>query len=167
MSRKSLFQLFIVLSLGLIALSFTSCGGDDPEKENIIEPEETPVEEPKEPTAEELLRSKLAGTWVFEEATYADGTKVPKQTIGQIESGINQLIKSEIDIETLTFEGTKINGTEYTVEGNKLILAGTENSKSLTIEVKDVTEEFLTLDAQVSLLVTLKITILYKKQQPE
>ena len=75
--------------------------------------------------------------------------------------------KSEIIVKDVSIRTMKVNGTDYTLEGNKLILAGTENTKSLTIEVKDVTEEFLTLDVQVTFLATLKATILYKKQQPE
>ena len=110
------------------------------------------------------LIKRLQGTWEYQEATAADGTKVPKQTIDQLGSFIKQLTSTDISIDRLTFTDSKFNGTDYTVEGNKLILKGTENSNTLQLVVKDVNEENLTLDVTASLLVTLKVTILYRKE---
>lgn len=172
MNRKYLLHMLAVLTFGLITLGFSSCGGGPDEDENnpvVVNPDEkekeNTTEEQKDPTAEDELRSKLVGTWEYQEATAADGTKVPKQTIDQIGGFIKQLTRTDISIDKLTFTDSSVNGTDYTVEGNKLILKGTENSSTLQIEVKDVNEENLTLDVTASLLVALKVTILYKKQQ--
>lgn len=165
MSRKTIFKLFTVLTFGLIILGFSSCGGGDSEEENKDKIVVDPVEEEKETTPEDVLRSQLVGTWEFQEATASDGTKLPKTTVEQLENLINQLTGSETDIETLSFTDSKVNGMEYTVEGNKLILAGAGNLNNILLEVKDINEENLTLYVQVGIIVTVKATILYKKLQ--
>lgn len=181
MSRKHLLQIFAVLALGLLGLGFASCGDNDPEEDDIVVPIDNSDDEKDgtddgedgtddgedDITPNDELKAKLLGTWVFQEATAADGTKLPKTTLDQLVSLTNQLLNTNLDIETLTFTDTEVNGTKYTVNGNKLVLTGSGNSQNSIFEVKEVTEEFLTLDMEVSLIVTLKATILYKRQQPE
>ena len=47
--------------------------------------------------------------------------------------------------ETLTFSGTKVNGVNYKLDGNKLILDGMDAMDDISISIKSVTSSTLVL----------------------
>lgn len=97
-------KLFYALLIGVLSVGFVSCGDDDDEPEN--------------PSGNNLAE-KLQGTWTF------DLMKI--QVMGQtIEMDRDQLVDNSgyenFYDDVLTFNGSKVNGLDYQIDGNKILL---------------------------------------------
>ena len=101
---KKFLKFFCALLIGMLSVGFVSCGDDK--------------DEPDSPSGSNLTE-KLQGTWTF------DLMKI--QVMGQtIEMNRDQLVDNSgyenFYDDVLTFNGSKVNGYDYQVDGNKILL---------------------------------------------
>lgn len=101
---KKFLKFFCALLIGALSAGFVSCGDDGDDLDN--------------PSGSSLTE-KLQGTWVF------DIMKI--QVMGQtIELDRDQLVNNsgyeDFYDDVLTFNGSKVNGNDYQINGNKILL---------------------------------------------
>lgn len=125
------FVLVVFLSTG-----FISCGSDD-EDNSVVSSEE--------------LVSKLQGKWEF----YSGTETIMGITITMDKSSLEEMksmIGSDFQIwdETLEFRGYKVNGVDYSLENDKLLLEGMDVFDGFTITIKSLTSSTLVLHEVIS-----------------
>lgn len=140
MKRKNYLNLLAIMMVAMLSIVLVSCSKDDDEN-NV--------------SGSELV-DKLQGTWQFQKGTET----VMGMTITMDYSSLKEMKKSmekmsgskvEFWDETLTFSGTKVNGVNYKLDGNKLILEGMDAMDGFDISVKSVTSSILVLREAISM----------------
>lgn len=101
---KKFLKFFCALLIGMLSVGFVSCGDD---KDDLDSP------------SGNNLTEKLQGTWTL------DVMKI--QVMGQtIEMNRDQLVDNSgyenFYDDVLTFNGSKVNGYDYQIDGNKILL---------------------------------------------
>lgn len=110
---KKFLNYFCALLIGAMCLGFASCGDDDDE------PSGGSAGTPSGTVTGSNLVEKLQGTWTFQ--------KMKIQVMGQtVEMTRDELVGStgyeNFYDDVLTFSGSKVNGYDYQVDGNKILL---------------------------------------------
>lgn len=140
MKKESILHLLAISIIALLSATFVACGDDDED----------------DVTSGSELVDKLQGTWEFQKGT----EKVMGMTITMDRSSLNEMKKSmeqmmgsrvEFWDETLSFSGFKVNGVNYKLDGDKLILDGMDAMDGISISVKSVTSSTLVLREEISM----------------
>lgn len=132
--RKRSFLWMVVLMMGVLNFSLSSCGDDGEDMGDSGE-----------------LVQKLQGTWDFhsgKETIMGMTITMDKSSLEQIK----QMMDSNVEIwdETLVFSGNKVNGETFALNGNQLVLDGMELMDDFTITIKSVNKSKLILHEVIS-----------------
>lgn len=141
MKRKSYLQLLAIIMVAMLCFGFSSCGSDDDENGTDNDSE---------------LIDKLQGTWQFSNGTenvMGMTITMNRSTLSEMKKSMEKMFGSKVEIwdETLTFNGTKVNGVNYTLKGTELILEGMDAMDGITISIKSVTSSTLVLHEVISM----------------
>ena len=140
MKKNSYYHLLAIIMVALLSLSFVSCDKDDDEE--ILGGNE--------------LVDKLQGTWQFQKGTetvMGMTITMDRSSLSQMRQSMEQVMGSRVEFwdETLSFSSNKVNGVNYTLDGNKLILDGIDVMDGISISVKSVTSSTLVLRETITM----------------
>ena len=129
-----------MIMVAMLSVGFASCGSDDDDE--IIGGSE--------------LIDKLQGTWQFQKGTetvMGMTITMNRSSLSEMKKSMEQMIGSRVEFwdETLSFSGSKVNGVNYTLKGNELILDGMDAMDGISISVKSVTSSTLVLRESISM----------------
>ena len=141
MKRKNLLRLLAVMMAAVLSVGFASCGSDDDDDEI---------------TGGSELVDKLQGTWQFQKGTetvMGMTITMDRSSLSEMKKSMEQMMGSRVEFwdETLSFSGSKVNGVNYTLKGNELILDGMDAMDGISISVKSVTSSTLVLRESISM----------------
>ncbi|MBO4893160.1 MAG: hypothetical protein J5502_11195 [Prevotella sp.] len=125
----------------MLSAGFASCGSDD--------------DDDKITGGSELV-DKLQGTWQFQKGTetlMGMTITMDRSSLSEMKQSMEQMMGSKVEFwdETLSFSGSKVNGVNYTLKGNELILDGMDTMDGISISVKSVTSSTLVLREAISM----------------
>ena len=112
MNKKNyLWSLLTIVMLAVLSVGFVSCGDDDDD----------------EITGGSELVDKLQGTWQFQKGTetvMGMTITMDRSSLSEMKKSMEQMMGTRVEFwdETLSFSGSKVNGVNYKLDGNKLIL---------------------------------------------
>lgn len=141
MNKKNyLWSLLTIMMLAVLSVGFVSCGDDDDD----------------EITGGSELVDKLQGTWQFQKGTetvMGMTITMDRSSLNEMKKSMEQMMGTRVEFwdETLSFSGSKVNGVNYKLDGNKLILDGMDAMEGISISVKSVTSSTLVLREEISL----------------
>jgi len=141
MKKKDyLWSLFTLVMLTMLSLGLSACGDDDDD----------------DITSGSELIDKLQGTWQFQKGTetvMGMTITMDRSSLSEMKKSMEQMMGSKVEFwdETLSFSGSKVNGVNYKLDGNKLILEGMDAMDGISISVKSVTSSTLILREAISL----------------
>ena len=142
MKKKNyLLSLMAMIMVAMLSVGFASCGSDDDDDEI---------------TGGSELVDKLQGTWQFQKGTetvMGMTITMDRSSLSEIKKSMEQMMGSRVEFwdETLSFSGSKVNGVNYTLKGNELILDGMDAMDGISISVKSVTSSTLVLRESISM----------------
>ncbi len=141
MKKKSYLHLLAIMMVAMLSFGFASCGSDD-DDDDISGGSE--------------LVEKLQGTWQFQRGTetvMGMTITMDRSSLSEMKRSMEQMMGSKVEFwdETLTFSGTKVNGVNYKLDGNKLILDGMDAMDDISISIKSVTSSTLVLREDFSM----------------
>ena len=142
MKKKDyLWSLLTLVMVAMLSLGLSSCGGDD-EEDDV--------------TSGSELVDKLQGTWDFRKGTetvMGMTITMDRSSLKEMKKSMEQMMGSRVEFwdETLSFSGSKVNGVNYKLDGNKLILDGMDVMDGISIYVKSVTPSTLVLREIISM----------------
>lgn len=143
MKRNSYLQMLAIMMTLMACFGFVSCGSDGDSDGD-------------EGGSESTIATRLQGTWQFERGT----ERVMGMTITMDSSSLSEMKRTmesmmgekvEFWDETLTFKGSKVNGVDYTLNGDELILDGIDAMDGITITIKSLTSSTLVLHEVISI----------------
>ena len=128
------------MMLAVLSVGFVSCGDDDDD----------------EITGGSELVDKLQGTWQFQKGTetvMGMTITMDRSSLSEMKKSMEQMMGTRVEFwdETLSFSGSKVNGVNYKLDGNKLILDGMDAMEGISISVKSVTSSTLVLREEISM----------------
>lgn len=140
MKRKNYLNLLTIMMVAMLSIVFVSCSKDDDEN-NV--------------SSSELI-DKLQGTWEFQKGTekvMGMTITVDRSSLSEMKKSMEQMMGSRVEFwdETLSFSGSKVNGVNYKLDGNKLILDGMDAMEGISITVKSVTSSTLVLREAINM----------------
>ena len=140
MKKKSYLHLLTILMVAMLSFGFVSCGSDDDD----------------EITGGSELVDKLQGTWQFQKGTESVmgmTITMDHSSLSEMKRSMEQMMGTRVEFwdETLTFSGSKVNGVNYKLDGNKMILDGMDAMDGISISVKSVTSSTLVLREEISM----------------
>jgi hypothetical protein len=141
MNKKNyLWSLLTIMMLAVLSVGFVSCGDDDDD----------------EITGGSELVDKLQGTWQFQKGTetvMGMTITMDRSSLSEMKKSMEQMMGTRVEFwdETLSFSGSKVNGVNYKLDGNKLILDGMDAMEGISISVKSVTSSTLVLREEISM----------------
>lgn len=141
MNKKNyLWSLLTIMMLAVLSVGFMSCGDDDDD----------------EITGGSELVDKLQGTWQFQKGTetvMGMTITMDRSSLSEMKKSMEQMMGTRVEFwdETLSFSGSKVNGVNYKLDGNKLILDGMDAMEGISISVKSVTSSTLVLREEISM----------------
>lgn len=102
------------------------------------------------------LVDKLQGTWEFSKGTetmMGMTITMDRSSLKEMKKSMEQMMGSKVEFwdEILSFTGNKVNGVNYTLKGNELILDGMDAMDGISISVKSVTTSTLVLREAISM----------------
>ena len=135
MKKRNCLQLLAIMMVALLSVGFVSCGNDDDEDDF---------------TGGSQLVDKLQGVWQFQKGTekvMGMTITMDRSSLREMKKSMEQIMGSKVEFwdETLTFNGSKVNGVNYTLDGSNLILDGMDAMDGISISVKSVTSSTLVL----------------------
>ena len=139
MNKKNyLWSLLTIRMLAVLSVGFVSCGDDDDD----------------EITGGSELVDKLQGTWQFQKGTetvMGMTITMDRSSLSEMKKSMEQMMGTRVEFwdETLSFSGSKVNGVNYKLDGNKLILDGMDAMEGISISVKSVTSSTLVLREEI------------------
>lgn len=138
MKKKSYLHLVAIMMVAMLSVGFVSCGDDD------------------DITSGSELVDNLQGTWQFQkgsETVMGMTITMDRSSLTEMKKSMEQMMGSKVEFwdETLTFSGSKVNGVNYKLDGNKLILDGMDAMDDISISVKSVTSSTLVLREEISM----------------
>lgn len=142
MKKKNyLLSLMAMIMVAMLSVGFASCGSDDDDDEI---------------TGGSELVDKLQGTWQFQKGTetvMGMTITMDRSLLSEMKKSMEQMMGSRVEFwdETLSFSGSKVNGVNYTLKGNELILDGMDAMDGISISVKSVTSSTLVLRESISM----------------
>ena len=130
-----------MIMVAMLSVGFASCGSDDDDDEI---------------TGGSELVDKLQGTWQFQKGTetvMGMTITMDRSSLSEMKKSMEQMMGSRVEFwdETLSFSGSKVNGVNYTLKGNELILDGMDAMDGISISVKSVTSSTLVLRESISM----------------
>lgn len=138
--EKRFFNLMTIMMVAIVSVSFVSCSKDNDDG-FLLDTE---------------LVNKLQGTWEF-----SNGTEVvmgmtitmDRSSLGQIKATMEQALGERVEFwdEILVFNGSKLNGVSYKLNGNKIILDGIDETDGIKVYVKSITSSTLVLREDISM----------------
>ena len=139
--KNCLLSLMAMIMVAMLSVSFASCGSDDDDDEI---------------TGGSELVDKLQGTWQFQKGTetvMGMTITMDRSSLGEMKKSMEQMMGSRVEFwdETLSFSGSKVNGVNYTLKGNVLILDGMDAMDGISISVKSITSSTLVLREAISM----------------
>ena len=140
MIKKNYLHLVIIMMVAMLSVSFASCSSDDGDST---------------PNGQELV-DKLQGTWQFTKGTEkVMGTTITmdRSTLSEMKRLMEQMMGTRVEFwdETLSFYGNQVNGVNYTLKGNQLILDGMDAMDGISISVKSISSSTLVLHEVISM----------------
>ena len=140
MIKKNYLHLVIIMMVAMLSVSFASCSSDDGDST---------------PNGQELV-DKLQGTWQFTKGTEkVMGTTITmdRSTLSEMKRLMEQMMGTRVEFwdETLSFYGNQVNGVNYTLKGNQLILDGMDAMAGISISVKSISSSTLVLHEVISM----------------
>lgn len=141
MKKNYLLSLLAMIMVAMLSVGFASCGSDDDDDEI---------------TGGSELVDKLQGTWQFQKGTetvMGMTITMNRSSLSEMKKSMEQMMGSRVEFwdETLSFSGSKVNGVNYTLKGNELILDGMDAMDGISISVKSVTSSTLVLRESISM----------------
>lgn len=142
MKKKNyLLSLLVMIMVAMLSVGFASCGSDDDDDEI---------------TGGSELVDKLQGTWQFQKGTetvMGMSITMDRSSLTEMKKSMEQMMGSRVEFwdETLFFSGSKVNGVNYTLKGNELILDGMDAMDGISISVKSVTSSTLVLREAINM----------------
>ena len=142
MKKKDyLWSLLTLVMLAMLSLGLSSCGDDDDDDDV---------------TSGSELVDKLQGTWQFQKGTetvMGMTITMNRSSLKEMKKSMEQMMGSKVEFwdETLSFSGSKVNGVNYKLDGNKLILDGMDAMDGISISVKSITSSTLVLREKISM----------------
>lgn len=141
MMKKSYLHLLAIIMVAMLSIGFVSCSSDDDDDESAGGSE---------------LVDKLQGTWQFQKGTetvMGMTITMDRSSLSQMKQSMEQMMGTRVEFwdETLSFSGSKVNGVNYKLDGNKLILDGMDAMEGISISVKSVTSSTLVLREEISM----------------
>ena len=141
MKKKNYLHLLAIMMVTMLSVGFASCGSDD--DDNDI-------------TGGSELVDKLQGTWKFSKGTetvMGMTITIDQSSLKDMKKSMEQMMGSKVEFwdETLSFSGNMVNGVNYTLKGNELILDGMDAMDGISISVKSVTSSILVLREAISM----------------
>lgn len=141
MKKKNYLHLLTIMMVAMLCASFVSCGSDDDDDEI---------------TGGSELVDKLQGTWQFQKGTetvMGMTITMDRSSLSEMKKSMEQMTGTKVEFwdETLSFSGSKVNGVNYKLDGNKLILDGMDAMEGISISVKSVTSSSLVLREVISM----------------
>lgn len=123
-----------IVVVAILSVGFVSCSKDDDDDYS---------------SGTELV-NKLQGTWEFTkgvENTMGMTITLDRSSLSQMKAQMEQMMGERVEFwdETLVFNGSKLNGISYKLDGRKIILDGIDDSDGITVSVKSVTSSTLVL----------------------
>lgn len=130
------------MALALLSVSLISCSSDDDDDDSGS-------------TNTELIQ-KLQGSWAFQRGTetiMGMTITMDRSSLDEMRRSMEQAMGEKVEFwdETLTFNGNKVNGTSFTLNGNQIILEGMDIMDGISISVKSVNSSKLVLRESISL----------------
>ena len=141
MKKKNyLLSLLTMIMVAMLSVGFASCSSDDDD----------------EITGGSELVDKLQGTWQFQKGTetvMGMTITMNRSSLSEMKKSMEQMMGSRVEFwdETLSFSGSKVNGVNYALKGNELILDGMDAMDGISISVKSVTSSTLVLRESISM----------------
>ena len=128
------------MMVALLSVGFVSCGDDD--DDDIAGGNE--------------LVDKLQGTWQFSKGTetvMGMTITMDRSSLSEMKKSMEQLMGTSVEFwdETLSFSGSKVNGVNYTLKGNELILDGMDAMDVMRISIKSISSSTLVLREEISM----------------
>lgn len=141
MKKNYLLSLLAMIMVAMLSVGFASCGSDDDDDEI---------------TGGSELVDKLQGTWQFQKGTetvMGMTITMNRSSLSEMKKSMEQMMGSRVEFwdETLSFSGSKVNGVNYTLKGNELILDGMDAMDGISISVKSVTSSTLVLREAINM----------------
>ena len=139
--KNCLLSLLTMIMVAMLSVGFASCGSDDDDDEI---------------TGGSELIDKLQGTWQFQKGTetvMGMTITMDRSSLSEMKKSMEQMMGSRVEFwdETLSFSGSKVNGVNYTLKGNELLLDGMDAMDGISISVKSVTSSTLVLREAISM----------------
>ena len=140
MKKNYYLHLLAIFMVAMLSVGFVSCGDDDDD----------------DVTSGIELVDKLQGTWKFQKGTetiMGMTITMDRSSLSEMKRSMEQMMGSKIEFwdETLSFSGSMVNGVNYKLDGNKLILDGMDTMDGISIFVKSVTSSTLMLREAISM----------------
>lgn len=141
MKKKNYLHLLTIIMVAMLCVVFMSCSKDDDDDSNV--------------SGSELV-DKLQGIWEFSKGTetvMGMTITMDRSSLKEMKKSMEQMMGSKVEFwdETLSFSGNKVNGVNYTLKGNELILDGMDAMDGISISVKSVTSSTLVLRETISM----------------
>ncbi len=129
-----------IMVVAIVSVSFVSCGNDDDE----------------DYSSNSELVNKLQGTWEFSKGTevvMGMTISMDRSSLSQIKATMEQALGERVEFwdEILVFNGSKLNGVSYKLNGNKIILDGIDETDGIKVYVKSITSSTLVLREDISM----------------
>lgn len=141
MNKKNyLWSLLTIVMLAVLSVGFVSCGDDDDD----------------EITGGSELVDKLQGTWQFQKGTetvMGMTITMDRSSLSEMKKSMEQMMGTRVEFwdETLSFSGSKVNGVNYKLDGNKLILDGMDAMEGISISVKNISSSTMILREEINM----------------
>ena len=141
MKRKNYLHLPTIMMVAMLFVVFMSCSKDNDDDSKV--------------SGSELV-DKLQGTWEFSKGTetmMGMTITMDRSSLKEMKKSMEQMMGSKVEFwdEILSFTGNKVNGVNYTLKGNELILDGMDAMDGISISVKSVTTSTLVLREAISM----------------
>lgn len=141
MKKKNYLHLLAIMMVAMLSVGFVSCGSDD-DDDDISGGSE--------------LVDKLQGTWQFQKGTetvMGMTITMDRSSLKEMKKSMEQMMGTRVEFwdETLSFSGSKVNGVNYKLDGNKLILDGMDAMDGISISVKNISSSTLILREEINM----------------
>lgn len=138
MNKNFIMRGIIALLTMIMCISFVSCSSDD------------------EISGGSELIDKLQGTWEFSKGTenvMGMTITMDRSSLKEMKKSMEQMMGSKVEFwdETLSFSGDKVNGVNYTLKGNELILDGMDAMDGINISIKNISSSTLVLRETINM----------------
>lgn len=108
MKKKNYLHLLAIMMVAMLSVGFTSCSSDDDENNDEYS---------------EIVQ-KLQGTWEYGTGTASVMESSPNYISGWEINELGEDVGAALLNTTITFNGNMVNGTKFSINGNKIVLSG-------------------------------------------